>query len=166
MEIKGAKKEYSIDGVAHRLSNNDGRELEEKDLSAADVDQAVDAALVRLTTFAHEASEQPSHFWLRQRAAIRSRIAIKEASKKPWKGLLWLAGVAVLLLVSLITMNRSVMPAPQNVTDPDQELLMTVERTVQSGGPDALEPAALLAQEISNAESESSTRSKEKANAN
>ena len=152
MEIKRAKKANLINTAAHLLRNSDGWEDDENNLAGAEADQAIEAAFSRLATFACDASERPSYFWQRQQAAIRSRIAIKEASRQPWTGLIWLAGVAMLLLVSLLAMNRSVLPPAQNVTDPDQELLMTVERTVQSGGPEALEPAALLAQEISSAE--------------
>ena len=38
--------------------------------------------------------------------------------------------------------------APHAKLDPDHEMLIEVERTRQTGGPEALEPAALLAREI------------------
>jgi hypothetical protein len=162
MEIKGPSNQSATSAMPRSA---------DIDIRVAKMESVEDEALAestfkRLATFARESAEQPAYFWSRQQASIRSRIAVKEASHQPWTGLLWLLGVSVLLIVSVLTVNRSVAPVVRNVPDPDQELLMTVEETVQRGVPQALEPAALLAQEMSAAESESSTRVKEKSNAN
>ena len=54
-----------------------------------------------------------------------------------------------LMAVSGWLLERPMVVPPREVyADPDHELLMEVERMVQIDGPLALEPAALLAQEM------------------
>jgi hypothetical protein len=164
MEIKGSSSERATE--AARSEQESTAIVQGVTASSADVDLAPDNVFGKLALLARESTEQPAYFWQRQQAAIRSRIAVKEASRQPWTGLMWIAGLALLLIASLATVNRSVPPVAQNVTDPDQELLLTVEETVHSGVPEALAPAALLAEEMSDAESESSRKTKERSNAN
>lgn len=57
-----------------------------------------------------------------------------------------IAIATVLVLGGHIPRGRQT--APHAKVDPDHELLIEVERTLQTGGPEALEPAALLAREI------------------
>jgi len=101
-----------------------------------------------LSGWLHTSTDLPDWFWQGQRAAIRRRVAVPRRSwSRPM--LSWGAAMA-LVLVGLLLLQTS--PAPKQVEiprDPDQELLVAVERVVQSDGPSSLEPAGLLAEEIS-----------------
>ncbi len=94
-----------------------------------------------------EAAEQPDCFWQRQRIEIRSKISAYE--KLSSRAVMTLASAVALVLIGAVLI-RPVSPAtpvtPQ--PDPDQELLMSVEHAVGSDVPAALEPAALLSDEI------------------
>jgi hypothetical protein len=122
------------------------------------------------------ATEQSETFWQRQQAAIRSRIAVEEAAQLPWTGLVWIGALALVMTASLALLGGSrVSPASSQQAsahvqaDPDQELLLAVEQSVYNGVPDALEPAAMLADDINSvAHSVTPARhlSKEKSNEN
>jgi hypothetical protein len=106
-------------------------------------------ALGSLPDWLHAATDQPEWFWQRQGAAIRGRIAAADRSRfrasLAWAGTLALSAVAMLLL------SGDPKPTPtQTQIDPDQEMLLSVEDAVHRNVPAALEPAALLADEISN----------------
>lgn len=106
--------------------------------------------LVSLPDCLRGATERPEWFWQRQQAAIRGRIATEHARFRPFAT--W-AGALTLMVLALLLLNRGFVPAPQTTqaqADPDQELLIAVESAVDSEGPAALEPASLLAYEISN----------------
>jgi hypothetical protein len=93
------------------------------------------------------AAERPESFWQRQQAAIRARIAAIERSARP---ILVARAAAVMLAVVALFLLQSP-PAPAPVSRPaesDQQLLLSVERSVHSDVPQALEPAALLADDV------------------
>jgi len=92
------------------------------------------------------ACERPESSWQRQRAEIRSRVAsVRAASLR-----LFEAGAVVfaLVLLSFLLLSRPAQPVPSQA-DADQDLMLAVERAVDSDGPEALAPAMLLANEIS-----------------
>ncbi len=96
------------------------------------------------------AAERPGWFWQRQRGTVRERIA---TSQRAWPALtaMWVGAAALLVLAFALLRGA---PAPQPVqaqaqTDSDQQLLVGVEQVMQSEVPEALEPSALLASEIS-----------------
>jgi hypothetical protein len=106
-------------------------------------------ALGSLPDWLRSNTEQPEWFWQRQRAAIRGRIATAERSR--FRASLAWAGTLALSVVALLLLNGSPQPTPaQTQIDPDQEMLLSVEDAVHRDVPAALEPAALLADEISN----------------
>jgi predicted anti-sigma-YlaC factor YlaD len=115
------------------------------------------------------ATDVPPYFWQRQQAAIRSRIAVEEASRRSWRGFVW-ATVAALVLLAGLLLNSTKTPPTTQVEiqpDPDQQLLVAVEQAVYSGVPESLAPAALLAEDIRLAVEPSASRnSKEKRNEN
>jgi hypothetical protein len=94
-------------------------------------------------------AERPEMFWQRQRAAIRSRIAIDEASRRPWAGFAWATALSLLVLAGLAVHSAPPLPQATPEVDPDQQLLISVEQAIHSGVPEALEPAAMLADDIS-----------------
>jgi len=115
------------------------------------------------------ATDLPHYFWQRQQAAIRSRIAVEEASRRSWRGFVW-ATVAALVVLAGLLLNSAKTPPVTQVEiqpDPDQQLLIAVERAVESGVPESLAPAALLAEDIRLAvEPSARSSSKEKRNEN
>jgi hypothetical protein len=101
-----------------------------------------------LPGWARAASDHPNAFWERQQAEIRKRIAGAPQRSSLQTVTAWASAFAMVLLAILLLSNS---PAPRPSVaqnDPDQELLVAVEETVQSGVPQALEPAAMLAEEI------------------
>lgn len=97
----------------------------------------------------------PEDFWQRQRTAIRERIAVAgEARSRRAPRLAW-AALAATIALGTLWMNDSEKPVRQpqsQIQVDDQELMIAVEHAVQSDVPEALEPASLLAEEISQAE--------------
>lgn len=102
-----------------------------------------------LSEWARAATQQPDEFWERQHIEIRKRIT---SASRHWSLTLvtaWASAAAVVLLALLLLHSAQTPQAsfPQN--DSDQELLVGIEQSLQRGGPQALEPAAMLAEEIS-----------------
>ncbi len=96
--------------------------------------QAVDAA-----------ARRPDAFWQWQRTAIAARQAWRPGSRL----LAWAAATAVVVLAAILLTAHTPPTKPVAESDPDQALLADVQRSVRRELPRALEPAALLAQEIS-----------------
>ena len=97
-------------------------------------------------------AERPEQFWQEQRGAVWSRIAPDRHPhdrmvRRPLV-LAWSALAAMVLLAGLMLDRAPVAPPRKAQVDPDHELLMAVERAVHNDGPAALDPAALLAEEM------------------
>jgi hypothetical protein len=101
-----------------------------------------------LPVWLRSATDLPDRYWRGQRAAVRRRIATKPRAQ--WRPTLGWAMVMTLIVVALVLLRTT--PAPKQVEvvqDPDQQLLVAVEQAVHRDVPSALEPASLLAEEIS-----------------
>ena len=112
------------------------------------------------------AGSESMDFWIHQRASIRTRIA--SAPSHPTfhlPRLAWAGATAILALTGLLLSGgQAPKPVPQATVDPDHELLLAVERVMQSSGPQALEPAEYFVKEINQdlkTNSTSPTRTKE-----
>jgi hypothetical protein len=84
-------------------------------------------------------------FWRRQREAIAARLAPRP--RVPWKNWAW--ATAALTLIVLAAMFYR--PHPRPVSTPpadDNVLLLSVETSLATEVPEALEPVTLLTQEI------------------
>jgi len=90
-------------------------------------------------------AERPESFWQRQQAALARRWAEQPTSRR----LAWAAAVAMVVLAAVLLIEKTPPAVRTAETDPDQVLLVEVERSVRRELPRALEPAALLAQEVS-----------------
>jgi hypothetical protein len=98
---------------------------------------------------ARTASERPDSFWERQRVAVRQRIESSRARRLSIRRWTWAAAsAAAALVLALAVWRRPPAPAPR---DPDHELLVAVERSLEREVPAALAPAVLLAGELSRA---------------
>ena len=89
-------------------------------------------------------AEKPEGFWTRQRTAASVRT-----SQHPARPLAWAAAIAVAMLAATLLQEPRPAPPSTSAPDPDQALMVAVERATQRQLPQALEPAALLTQEIS-----------------
>jgi hypothetical protein len=98
------------------------------------------------------AAEQPESFWRQQRAGIATRLT-SGAGHQPWKRLAWAtATVTVVLLATLLLSKNATPTRPQPQADPDDALLLSVQRSIRSDLPQALRPAALITREIDRAQ--------------
>jgi hypothetical protein len=103
-------------------------------------------------------SEQPEWFWQKQQAAIRQRLgATRHLAWRLLPACAGVLGVAVLGTTLLYHARPAAPPAAQAQSVSDQELMIAVEQAVQTDVPDALAPAALLADEISKSQSGSAS---------
>ena len=93
---------------------------------------------------AHALAERPEGFWERQRSAAAVRSSALRA-----RPLAWATAIAVALLAATLLQEPRPAPPAAPSPDPDQALLVAVERATRRQVPQALEPAALLTQEIS-----------------
>jgi len=115
--------------------------------------ESVREALSLFGAAQREYANRPEIFWEQQAARIRA--ARNEQVKKSRIALSLTPGLAVLLLLgfALVTRGTKVSPAPTSINSAaapaisDQELLMEVERAVQSDTPLSLEPATLMVEE-------------------
>jgi hypothetical protein len=93
---------------------------------------------------AHAQAERPEGFWAHQRSSAASRI-----SGRAVRPLAWAAALAAAVLAAMLVQEpRPVVPAALP-PDPDHALMVAVEQATRREVPQALAPAALLAQEIS-----------------
>jgi len=100
---------------------------------------------------AREAGDRSDDFWVQQRRNIRVRLANEEAVPAHPRARWALAfGVCMLAFAIFLLYSAPAPPLPQPQTaSSDHELLLEVESMVGSDVPQSLEPASLLATEIS-----------------
>jgi hypothetical protein len=109
-------------------------------------DGEIDDLIVLWRTDAIRGGERPEEFWDAQRMRIRARI---ESRSGRGQGSIWLSlataavFVFALLLMALEAGHSPKVP-PRAAIDADQELLLSVERSLAAGTPQALEPVTLL----------------------
>jgi hypothetical protein len=107
-------------------------------------------ALEELAAWARGAAERPENFWERQRAAVWMSLAAQRRRTAQRLGTLAAAVCLLLIALAIFGVNQRAPKAPLQVrSEHDQQLMLRVEQTMQSDGPEALEPAALLVQQVS-----------------
>jgi hypothetical protein len=134
--------------IIRHLSNE-----ELTDLTVESDQRSLRSTLEALPEWAKASTERPDEFWQEQRRIVWSRIASSESlattrlvRRSPL--LVWSAVTALVLLAGFMLDRGSLAPPHQAQLDPDHELLLAVERAVNNDGPAALDPAALLAEEM------------------
>ena len=133
--------------IRNPQKNKDENELVEQ--AIANDQQELRQTLEALPVWARTATEQGDEFWQRQRSSVWTRISAVENRSAVRAPILAWALIGTMMAVSGWLLERSmIVPSHEAAVDPDHELLMEVERMVQIDGPLALEPAALLAQEM------------------
>jgi hypothetical protein len=134
--------------IIRHLSNE-----ELTDLTIESDQRSLLSTLEALPDWARTSTERPEEFWQGQRSIVWSRIASSEDAsparlvrRSPL--LAWSAVMAMVLLAAFLLDRASVVPPHQAQVDTDHEFLLAVERAVYNDGPAALDPAALLAEEM------------------
>ena len=129
------------------IRNLSNEELSE--ITLASDERFLEPELATLPAQARDVSERPDEFWAAQRATIWSSIAARERAILRLPALA-AAAVAAIIALGLFLLPHKPKPAAAVAPPPisDQELLLQVERVVQSGAPASLQPAALLMQEM------------------
>jgi hypothetical protein len=106
------------------------------------------ARLREAVTALRSSAVEPEAFWRTQQAEIRARLPlIRPVRSAP--SMAWAALAAAIALAGFLLSGGPTAPAPEVSVDPDHELLIEVERVMQSDGPVALQPASYLVGEIS-----------------
>jgi hypothetical protein len=102
---------------------------------------------------ARQVLEQPEAFWRRQRENISARVAARDFTH-PWKRWIWVTSTVTLVFLASTLLSRHSAPPIQSAEqpDPDDALLLSVQRSIRSDLPQALRPAELLTQEMNRAE--------------
>lgn len=117
------------------------------DVLLKDEEQSLRGTLESLPKALQAITNQPESFWQRQQAAIRERTTAVERGSM---GLVLARVAAAILIVAGVLLLQSAPPAAEIriPVQSDQQLLVSVERSVHSDVPEALEPAALLADDV------------------
>ena len=111
----------------------------------------IEIALHKFAAANREYAQRPEDFWELQ--AGRIRAAHRESDSKSRLTMTLVPSVVVLLLAAFAILGRTPgvrptrPPAPIAQVDADHELLLQVERAIQSDTPRALEPATLMVDE-------------------
>ena len=121
-------------------------------------DQDMKPALNAWRESADRQAERPDWFWARQRARIEARMSRPKLKRMP--SLAW-AGIAATVALGVALMVPGQKPSPGAGATPrpaqeqaqmsDHELMQQLETTMNSGVPEALQPASTLAQEMEQA---------------
>ncbi len=123
------------------------------DLTIESDRQALRATLESLPDWGRASTEHSEEFWQKQRQAVWSRISTPQFRAQDrlarWSPVLAGSALAAIVLLAGLILNRAPATLPREAqVDPDHELLLQVERAVNNDGPAALDPAALLAEEM------------------
>ncbi len=109
--------------------------------------------LESLPDLARASTEHSEEFWQKQRETVWSRISAPEFRRHErlarWPPALAWSTLATIILLAGLILHRAPASLPHKTQiDPDHELLVQVERAMKNAGPAALDPAALLAEEM------------------
>jgi hypothetical protein len=113
--------------------------------------EGLDSILGAFRDSAYSAAERPEAFWTRQRAAIVANLQRPVAGSGRRPAMAWVSAAAALLLCLFLFVEKSKAPTPDIAAGSDQDLLVEVDQALNQYCPEALTPAALIAQEIEQA---------------
>ena len=97
---------------------------------------------------AQAAAEKPDAFWENQRSAISVRLQHSGPAPLRRPALVWVPVATVVLFCFFLLVENGRAPTPDFAAGSDQDLLIDVERATDQEYPNALGPAALIAQEM------------------
>jgi len=108
----------------------------------------VENALGEFGRAVRSAAERPDSFWDAQRAAVGARLG--QPGPAAWRrpALLWVPAAAAVALCLVLFVKDGMAPTPDFAGGADQDLLVGVERATDRECPSALEPAAMITEEM------------------
>jgi hypothetical protein len=106
--------------------------------------------LASLSEWSAAAAQRDDVFWARQQARIAALIAMQPAVCIPIPRIAW-AVAAALIIMAAVLLSPTAHPPQVARADPDHELLLAIERSLDRDLTPALEPAAVLAEEMNQA---------------
>ena len=136
-------------------------------------DKDVKSTLRAWRESAEKQADRPDWFWARQRALISSRIQQPQSRRLPalaWAGVAATIAVGVALIlpgqkpisVEHVPTDQTATVQAKVATASDSDLMQEVEETMNSGVPEALQPASTLQQAMEKAYSgNTATKTKE-----
>ena len=114
------------------------------------VDQNMARVLKEYGTAARDAAERDDGFWERQRLAVMTGVGRQQPVFRSRHALAWgAAAVIILIVIGLRIEVPEALPVPDIAGGYDQDLLADVDRILCAPTSLALEPALLLARDIS-----------------
>jgi hypothetical protein len=124
--------------------------------------------LIRLRHAMQRQAVAGNEFWEVQRQRIWNRIEVSRNTPKTTNWSWSYAFAALIVLATMLFMNSGNRPSEhqpeQAQVDPDHELLLEVDRIIQSDGPMALQPAGLMTETQPNQDSAISNKESTHAN--
>ncbi len=95
-------------------------------------------------------SDRPEAYWRWQRETIAVRLSRREWLR-PWQRIAWATATISLVLLATLASRPNPVSGPKRAPVDDNALLLSIEDSVSSDVPRALQPVALLTQEIDRA---------------
>jgi len=103
-----------------------------------------------LGEWSKSASDMPEEFWAAQRMrTVRSLKTATDPARLMFPRIAWPAFVGLVVLATVMLASTPSLPTEETQAATDHDLLVQVERALESGGPAALAPTSILLQEIS-----------------
>ena len=109
----------------------------------------------------HAQGARSEAFWSAQRGAIRAKLAerrSRDRAARRWTAMA--AAAAILVCVIVAAVRDGEVRGPVASTEADQELLLSIERSLDREIPRALEPVSLITAELDRAASKSAAPEK------
>lgn len=133
--------------IRHPLKDREQEESAERAIEKDALE--LQQTLAALPGWGLASTEHDDEFWQNQRISVWSQIsAAEKRSARRVPVLAWTLAAGLIAVSGWLLERPVAVPQTEAYADPDHEMLMEVERMVQIDGPLALEPAALLAQEM------------------
>ncbi len=126
--------------------------------SCREQSEQLESALAGFRRAVRTAADRPEYFWDRQRLAVRHRMQLAPCVSRSRTVWIWASATAVVILALTIFVPRGEPVVPDIAVGQDQELLLSVERSLNREMPESLEPALLLTAELENAASHSTKK--------
>ena len=98
----------------------------------------------------HSAAQKPESFWIKQREEILSSIRQPVPKRRVRLVLIWASALMTVLMGITVFIEKNKMPAASFAAGYDQELLVEVERALNRNYAEALSPAAVFSDELTN----------------
>ncbi len=126
--------------------------------SCREENDRLESSLAGFRDIARTAAERPEYFWDRQRHAIRDALRSTRHIRGYGSTWAWVSATVVVLLALTLFVPRGEPVVPDIAAGQDQELLLSIESSLNRQVPAILEPALILTTELEKAASQSTKK--------